>query len=159
MTETGADIIGWLNEIAAAWEDLHAAYAGLDDEQFLEPGATGDWSTRDILAHIAVWDGEARNALPAIAAGRREEADDEREGLDAFNARKTEELRGMPLDDVRELLDDSHRQLLDYLQGLAPHGIDPENEGAFRERLAGDTWDHYPEHAASIRAFREAREW
>lgn len=159
MSETAADITGWLNEIVAAWEDLRASYAGLDDEQMLEPGVTGDWSVRDVLAHVAVWDGEALNALPDIAAGRREPTEDEWEGIDAFNARKTEELRGMPLDDVRELLDDNHRQLLDYLQGLASEGIASENAEAFRERLASDTWDHYPEHTAAIRAFREAKEW
>lgn len=159
MTETGADITGWLNEIATAWEDFHASCAGLDDEQLLKPGVAGDWSVRDILAHVAVWDDEALRALPEIAAGRREEAYGGPEDVDAFNARKTEELRGMPLDEVRDLMDNSHRQLLDYLQGLAPVGIAAENEATFRERLAGDTWMHYPEHAASIRSFREAKGW
>jgi hypothetical protein len=159
MSDTGADITGWLNDIVAAWEDLHASYAGLSDAQMREPGVSGDWSVRDVLGHVAIWDGECLAALPAIAAGRDEPSSDEWEGIDAFNARKTEELRGMPLDQVRELMDDRHRQLLDYLQGLAPEGIAPENEAAFRERLASDTWDHYPEHTAAIRAFREARKW
>ncbi len=159
MRENGADITGWLNDIVAAWEDFHASYAGLSDQQMQEPAVCGDWSVRDVLAHVAVWDGECLDVLPSIAAGRDEQTDDEREGIDAFNARKTEELRGMPLGDVRELLDDSHRQLLDYVHGLAPESITAENEEAFRERLASDTWNHYPEHAAAIRAFREARGW
>jgi hypothetical protein len=152
-----ADTTGWLNQIAATWDDLHAAYAGLDDQQLQEPGVTGDWSIRDILAHIAVWDGEARNALPGIAAGNEDDGEDEH--IDAFNARKTEELRGMPLDDVRQLMADTHRQLLDYLHGLKPEDLRDAQVTPFRERLGSDTWDHYPGHAAAIRAFREARGW
>lgn len=158
MPET-ADITGWLNRIAATWEDLHAAYAGLDDQQLQEPGATGDWSIRDILAHIAVWDTECRNVLPEIADGRRGHPADDEEDTDTFNARKTEELGGMPLDAVREMLADSHRQLLDYLEGLDPGDIVATSVESFRARLGSDTWDHYPEHAAAIRAFRESRGW
>jgi uncharacterized protein (TIGR03083 family) len=159
MPET-ADITGWLNEIVAAWEDLHASYAGLTDEQLQEPGVTGDWSVRDVLAHVAVWDSEALNALPGIAAGRRGADYDTYEGgVDGFNARKSEELHGMPLDQVRELMDDTHRQLLDYLQELSPADVATSHVEAFRGRLAADTWDHYPEHAAAIRALREAKGW
>jgi uncharacterized protein (TIGR03083 family) len=159
VTETDADITGMLNEIAAAWEDLRASYAGLSDAQMQEPGVVDDWSVRDILAHVAVWDTEARNALPDIAAGRREQAYGTYDDIDAFNARKTEELRGMPLDDARRLMDDAHRQLLDYLHGISPDDIRVGRAKTFRERLASDTWMHYPEHTAAIRAFREEQGW
>ena len=158
MPET-TDITGWLNQIAATWEELHASYAGLSDGQLQEPGVTGDWSVRDILAHIAVWDMECRDVLPEIASGRRRHPSDDEEDTDTFNARKTEEMRGMPIDAVREMLADSHRQLLDYLQGLDPGDIVPTSVESFRARLASDTWNHYPEHTTSIRAFREARGW
>lgn len=159
MSNTGADITGWLNEIGAAWEDLHASFAGLTDEQLQEPGVVDDWSTRDILAHIAVWDGEALGVLPEIAAGRREEAYGDAEDIDAFNARKTEELRGMSLDDVRDLISKTHRQLLDYLRGIDRGDILADRVRTFHQRLAGDTWMHYPQHTESIRAFRESRGW
>ena len=154
-----ADITSWLNQIATTWEDLHAAFAGLTDEQMQEPGVSGDWSIRDVLAHVAVWDTECRNVLPEIAAGRRGHPGDDEEDTDTFNARMTQEMRGMPIDAVRELLADSHRLLLDHLQGLDPGDIVSTSVEPFRARLASDTWDHYPQHAASIRAFREARGW
>jgi uncharacterized protein (TIGR03083 family) len=159
MSDTSVDITGWMNQIAATWEDFHASFAGLSDEQMQEPGVAGDWSVRDVLAHVAVWDGESMNDLPDIAAGRRGHPGDDEEDTDTFNARKTDELRGMPLDAVRDLLAGSHRQLLDYLQGLGRDDIVPTSVEAFRARLGSDTWDHYPQHAASIRAFREARGW
>jgi hypothetical protein len=159
MSENRADMTGMLHEIAEAWEDLHASYAGLSDELLLEPGVTGDWSMRDILAHVAVWELECRSVLPEIAAGQREHPSDDEEDTDTFNARKTEEMRGMPLDAVRELLADSHRQLLDYLQGLDPGDIVSTSIEPFRARLGSDTWDHYPGHTAAIQAFREARGW
>lgn len=42
-----------------AWEVFKASYAGLSDSQWLEPGVTGAWSVRDILADVTTWEEEA----------------------------------------------------------------------------------------------------
>ena len=48
-----------LRRIAAAWQDLLAACDGLSDAALLEPGVTGTWSVKDIIAHVTVWEAEA----------------------------------------------------------------------------------------------------
>jgi hypothetical protein len=49
--------------------------------------------------------------------------------------------------------DETHRQLIDYLQGVPEEQFTRETR--FRRRLRLDTYSHYPLHAAMIRAWRE----
>jgi hypothetical protein len=37
----------------------------------MEPGAIGEWSIKDILAHVTIWEKEALKHLPLIIAGGR----------------------------------------------------------------------------------------
>ena len=153
MATTDTDLAAIIERIGASWDDLEASYAGMGEEEMLVPGVTGDWSARDILAHVAVWDALALSVLPGILeTGAHVELD---EHIDAYNARMTEEKRHLSLDEVRQDLQETHQRLLDYL-GTVDADAFAANE-AFRERLAADTWDHYPEHAAAIRAWRERR--
>jgi len=51
-----------------AWTAFQASYAGLSDAQLMEPGVTGDWSVRDILAHVTTWEEEALTSTPSTPA-------------------------------------------------------------------------------------------
>ena len=55
-----------LDKIAAAWAGLQASYAGLTAEQMQEPGAAGEWSVKDTLAHVTTWEQESLDHLPVI---------------------------------------------------------------------------------------------
>lgn len=41
-----------IDKVESAWSDFHIAYAGLPEEDLLIPGACGDWSIRDLIAHV-----------------------------------------------------------------------------------------------------------
>ena len=60
-----------LQRLARAWEELRDSYAGLSETELLEPGVTGAWSVRDIIAHVTWWEEEALIHLPLIVAGGR----------------------------------------------------------------------------------------
>ena len=93
------------------------AYAGLSDAEMMEPGVTGAWSVRDIVAHVATWEEEAVKALPLILAGRRPPRYSVTYGgIDAFNALKTEEKRGLSLAEVLEERDAAHGRLVGFLE-------------------------------------------
>lgn len=49
------------------WEKL---LAPLSAEQATTPGTFGDWSLKDVLAHLAVWQARSIARLDAAAAGR-----------------------------------------------------------------------------------------
>ena len=145
-----------LNKITTAWDDLQTSYAGLSAEQLLEPGVVGDWSVRDILAHVTTWEQEALNALPAIRRGERLPRYSQLYGgIDAFNALMTRRKCRLALDEVLRQHAAVHADLLTLIGALSD--IETASGTRLYRRLGADTWRHYPEHARSIRAWREKR--
>jgi len=142
-----------LRRLDAAWGAFNASYAGLSDAQLMKPGVTGDWSVRDILAHVTTWEEEALTHLPLILEGGTPPRYSVRYGgLDAFNARMTEQKARLSLSAVRRQLDGTHRRLIDFIQ-RAPED-QQSRETRFRRRLRLDTYSHYPQHAEAIRQWR-----
>jgi hypothetical protein len=145
-----------ITKVDAAWEDFHAAYAGLPEDELMIPGVCGDWSIRDLIAHVTWWDAEALKHLPLVLEGGTPPRYSVTYcGIDAFNAMKTEEKRGLSLDDVRREAAETHRRLTDYLQGVPLEKL--QGNSRFTHRLRLDTYGHYPIHAKDIRAWREGR--
>ena len=142
-----------LRRLDAAWGAFKASYAGLSDAQLVKPGVTGDWSVRDILAHVSTWEEEALTHLPLILEGGTPPRYSVTfGGIDAFNARMTQQKASLSLAAVRRQLDETHRRLIDFVQ-TAPE--DPlSRESRFRRRLRLDAYGHYPLHAEAIRQWR-----
>jgi hypothetical protein len=144
-----------LDQLAAAWTDFHASYAGLGDDDLLVHGVCGEWSVRDLIAHVTWWDQESIEHLPiTLVRGRLPRYSQVYGGIDAFNALKTQEKADLTLADVRDEAAATHERLLAYLVGLDP--VEWAANTRFRHRLKLDTWSHYPIHAADIRAWRAA---
>ncbi|HWG54824.1 MAG TPA: DinB family protein [Gemmatimonadaceae bacterium] len=143
-----------LQRLAAAWQDFEASYAGLTPAQLRTPGVTGQWSVRDIIAHVTWWEEEALKHLPRIRRGERTPRYSVLYGgIDAFNAMMTEQRRGLSLAEVRRQHDEVHAKLVRCVR-RSPNELFAR-EGPFRHRLRADTYGHYPIHARAIRAWRE----
>jgi len=71
MSRRGDRVEKLLKRLDTAWMAFKESYAGFTDTQLLEPGVTGDWSVRDIIAHVTTWEEEALTHLPLIIAGGR----------------------------------------------------------------------------------------
>ena len=83
-----------LRRLDQAWTAFNESYAGLSDAQLMEPGVTGAWSVRDIRAHVTTWEEEALEHLPLILkGGTPPRYSVQYGGIDAFNARMTEQKR------------------------------------------------------------------
>jgi DinB superfamily len=142
-----------LNRLEKAWATFHESYAGLSDPQLMETGVTGEWSVKDILAHVTTWEEEALSYLPLILTGGKPPRYIQFGGIDAFNAQMAEQKREMALSDVLRQLDETHRRLIDYLQNVPEEHFTRETR--FRHRLRIDTYSHYPLHARAIQEWRE----
>jgi hypothetical protein len=143
-----------LDKLQQSWMSLTESYAGLSDAQLLEPGVSGEWSVKDILAHVSWWEEEALKHLPTILQGGRPPRYSVLYGgIDAFNAQMTELKRGLSLDEVRQHLEDTHLKLIEYISGVAEEQFTSETR--FRHRLRLDTYSHYPIHTRAIREWRE----
>ena len=60
-----------LKNLEAAWTALLESYAGLTDVEMMRNGVIGEWSVKDIIAHVTAWEEEALKHLPTILAGKR----------------------------------------------------------------------------------------
>jgi len=150
---TREQVLKRLNE---AWLALKESYAGLPDWLLLEPGVTGKWSVRDILAHITTWEEEALKHLPLILKGGTPPRYSAKYGgIDAFNALMTKQKAGLTLSDVLNQMDEIHARLIDYVRGAPEEQFTRETR--FRRRLRLDTYSHYPNHAKAIQKWRRGR--
>jgi hypothetical protein len=142
-----------LKQIDKRWTGFQESYAGLSEAQLNTPGVVGDWSVKDILAHVTTWEEEALEHLPHILqGGRPPRYSIKYGGIDAFNALKTEQKRRLSLAEVLAQQEETHRRLLDYIQNAPDEAL--ASDTRFRRRLRLDTYGHYPLHTRMIIEWR-----
>lgn len=142
-----------INKLAQAWDEFNESFAGLSDEQIAHSAVTGDWTVKDLIAHISWWEEEALKHLPHILQGiTPPRYKDAYGGLDAFNAFMSEKKHSLSLDEIQKQAVESHHRLIHYL-GTIPEEYF-KTETRFRRRLRLDTYSHYPEHTQAIRVWR-----
>ena len=149
---------GFLESIQAEHEKIDALLAQVDEIQMTQSGVAGDWSVKDILAHITAWEqcmlgwlAETRQGLiPRLPASKHD--------LHRWNVRFYLENQGCPLAEVLSAYRQTYSKVLQSIARMSEeelvneiHGAWPE--GALWQGIADNTWGHYKEHAASIRAW------
>lgn len=143
----------FLDKIDSAWSAFQESYAGLSETQMIQPGVTGDWSVKDILAHVMTWEEEALHHLPDILTGKRPPRYSVLYGgIDAFNALKTKENRRRSLAEVLVRLEETHARLVAYVARAPEDQFTTETR--FRRRVRLDAYSHYPIHTQAIREWR-----
>jgi uncharacterized protein (TIGR03083 family) len=148
-------------QIQDSRERLLASFAGLSDEQMLEPGVCGDWSARDILAHLASWDRATTQMYREMLAGSRPPFMDlEDEGIEQFNAKGHQATKDATLQEVMTELNASREEMLELLREV-------DNQALFAPAPGDDhatfsiaacisvTAAHDDEHAEMIEEWRE----
>lgn len=94
----------------------------LTPEQMIESGAVGDWSVKDVLAHLTVW---VQMFLRWYAAGKRGEQpitpseDYNWQHLPALNQQIYEQHRNQPLDEVWADFHDSHQAVMSAIAAMS----------------------------------------
>lgn len=153
---TPHDVI--LARIDTTWASLLAAIDGLDDDALTTPGVTGDWSIKDILGHISTWEDATMTLSQHQIDGTSppERSDDEPWDMDTFNARSSAAKAELGPDVILAQLAETHARLIEWLPTIPSEHLATGSE--VEDRLRADTWDHYPEHAAAITAWRAARD-
>lgn len=147
---------GLLHRLEKAWQELQDSYTNLSEQELLEPGVTGDWSVKDIIAHVSSWEEEALTHLPVILEGGKPPLYSVLYGgIDGFNAAMIERSRTLSLPQVIEQRDLIHGRLLEFIEDVAEEHFLKENR--FRRRLRLDTYGHYPKHAKGIKRWREEK--
>jgi len=143
-----------LKNLDTAWTALLDSYASMTDAEMMQPGVTGEWSVKDLIAHVTSWEEEALKHLPTILEGKRPPRYSVMYGgIDAFNAQVMAQKQTLSLAEVLHQRDEMHRRLIDFLQHVPEEEFTSETR--FRRRLKLDTYGHYKIHTEVIVKWRK----
>ncbi len=104
-------------------ESLLAAIDGLSDALMCETPAD-NWSVKDQLAHIAVWDDIRTEEVMRISAGHESAWRMTAEQDEAYNVLAHQLRLGLSMDQVRWELETSRRRLLDAIASATERALD-----------------------------------
>lgn len=132
----------------------------LPDEALQQPGAVGDWSVADVLAHFVNWEAELVTAFNRIDQGRKPgrllQALDDRE---AYNAARYEETKGRDLDRLFDDLQGVRVQLEDWLETFSdddlqkPGRVRGAKKTPLWKLIAAASFEHEAGHLEALEAF------
>jgi hypothetical protein len=160
-----ADVLSRAETARAAFNRL---LVEVGDTRMEQPGVENDWSVKDILAHIMVYDRWTAAQLNA-ARESREATDEESYGsepfppdvdmndLDARNAAIRTRYHPTPLAEVIAGAEHAFAQLMDAIQALNQQQLDDPaflgwNEALTTTQAIGiQTWEHYADHEPAFR--------
>ena len=131
-----------------AWLEFVDAFAAVPSDRREVEGVVPGWSVHDLVWHCAYWAGYAGDVIERIQRGEPEP--EEREDEEAWDAEILAAGRGMSWGDAILRLEQNRERARVALSAL---GDLPE---VAVDWFTDDTFDHYEEHAAEIRAFSAA---
>jgi Mycothiol maleylpyruvate isomerase N-terminal domain len=123
------------------------------------PGLIGEWSARELIAHLGYWTGHATEVIHAAEQGRIEEIGAGEPSVDEVNATVARVARTTELATVRTREAASVEALVERLLLLdaALLGARLPDGATLEEGIREDGAAHYREHAADLRRVLEAR--
>lgn len=168
---TRGEAVAAINREREAWDTL---LAEVGEDRMLEPGPMGDWTFKDLVAHLTDWRERTLRRLEAAAQGQPEppapwpadlEDDDEDKAVDAINAWFQEQSANKLLGEVLDESRASYARLADVVQQLpdaaltdggyfAWTGGQPLGEAITSGVIFGHLYD---EHEAEIRRWLAGR--
>jgi hypothetical protein len=142
-----------LDDLEAARRELFAALDAVEAGSLTTPGLVGEWSGRELIAHLGYWAGHAVDVIHAVEEGRADEVGIDRPPVDEVNATVARVARGTDLAAVRKREAASVEALVERLRRMDPGLLSVLlPDGATLERgIREDGPDHYREHAEALR--------
>ena len=152
------DLADALSQLAATRAELHVLINSCEPEALERKGAVGDWSAKNVLAHLAAWEAWVVEALPArttsgtTPAHLRERLADE----DRFNAEEIAEREELTVDEQIIELERYRDELLAWLATLDRETLAKPQPwdtwpGTLPEYLLESLRDHEAEHITALR--------
>jgi hypothetical protein len=141
-----------LESIRSTRQQLEKKFGKLTPEQMVWPGSMGDWSVKDILAHLVDWE---QRFIGWYQAGLRGEIPEtpapglKWSELPKLNQQGYERHRHESLDEVMALYETSYKQILALIEGMSKDEIfTPKyyawtGESSLLGWIAANTSSHY----------------
>jgi hypothetical protein len=130
-----------VGKIDAAWKAWLEALDRVEPARREDEGVCGYWSVKDLVAHLAHCDRVLTEHVQRWQLGlpRYQYA------VDAENQANYLATHDRDYDLLRIEMHVAHQ-----LSRQAVLGIEGEPNDDLRDRIAGETWDHYPEHTRQV---------
>jgi uncharacterized damage-inducible protein DinB len=148
-----------LNRIADSRQGLLRAIEGLDDRLMGTQKVEGEWTIKDLLAHIIAWDEICLAPMRRFGQGQPFEPEIVKDN-DIWNKPQVERRRDQPIGSILRELTRVRLELLAAIQRLenvqwkVPLEMPWEGKGTVADLLRGLA-EHEKEHTQKILAFKE----
>jgi hypothetical protein len=152
--------------------ELAALFAELDEDAFVRRGTIGggDWSAKDLAAHMGIWEAFAIDAMDAVGRGERPAFEDrftDPGGGDRANDEGVRRFLDTPASDVLARFEDLHRRVIAAIGSTsdeawtADYPFDPDDEtlgDRIGSLLGSDDggFTHDSAHLPDLRAYVDA---
>jgi hypothetical protein len=143
-----------LAKLQGDFNDLLASFDGMDDSA-LTRVFYGDWSVKDILAHVAGWHHAMAAAMERMARGERPTPEGvDYSDSDAWNARFA---AAMAPQNASTVVADLRQSFATYVRAAEAIPDDRWGEGKTINRIVETSgYGHYAEHLPAIRDYKSA---
>lgn len=144
--------MGWIelaDELEAAQHHLMEIAAQLPPTVREKRGVCGEWSPKDVMAHLVGWDREAVYFLGLFANGAGDTYDASFD-VDEFNARSVKTRENLSWDELNHELTHAHAELQQIIEVLHTNNL--ESNSGFGKALTGRKED-YMLHAEQLAAW------
>ncbi len=142
-----------VEELQRAREDFLATLSRVAPDSLTTAGLVGEWSARELVAHLGYWVGNAAEVIHLVEQGRTDEVGAGKPPTDEVNATVARIARTTELVTVRKREEASVEALLDRIRALDPSLLDvvlPDG-ATLAQGIREDGSEHYREHADALR--------
>ena len=153
----------------ANWEAL---LSEADISHMTQPGVAGEWSLKDVIAHVAVYEEWISSVLEELMRGETKTLNSgqpEDVDVEKRNARLFRENQHHPLQEVLSFSQQAFQHLLAVVQSLSEEDLIATSprfkhllpaywpDESLWKTIAGDSYEHYHQHIPDIRAWLNAQ--
>lgn len=142
-----------VDELEAARTDFFAALDAVDPGSLTTPGLIGEWSARELVAHLGYWAGHGVEVIHAVEEGRVDEVGVGQPPVDALNETVARVARQTDMATVRKREAGSVEALLERLRRMDAGllGVRLPDGATLAQGIREDGSNHYREHADALR--------
>jgi len=155
MAEVDEAVKRLADDLVAARDEFLAALGDVDPALLTSPGLVGEWSARELLAHLGYWAGHAAEAIHLAAQGLLDEFEGAGPSVDERNAVVARVASETTLRTVRTREEQAFDALRERVLEVDPEWLSERDADGdtLEEILRDDGADHYREHTRDIRAW------
>jgi uncharacterized protein (TIGR03083 family) len=135
-----------IDDLTAARQALMELLDRVSPQSMTTPGLVGEWSGRELIAHVGYWAGNAVEVIHAVEEGRADEVGQGKPPTDEVNDTVARVARGTDLATVRKREAASVEALLERLRRLDPSllGTSLPNGATLEQDIAEDGAEPLP---------------